>query len=84
MGKVRFQNSEYGPNDVSDIYVLKLDHKYLNRVEQDCIANINQGYLLNGFVGGNEVAGIHSVRYDPEEYKLKQDELSEILLQVYS
>lgn len=69
----------YGPNDVSDIYVLRLNSKYLNRVEQDCIANINQSYLLNGFVGGNEIAGVHSAQYNSEEYKMKQDELSEVL-----
>lgn len=69
----------YGPNDVSAIYVLRLKTKYLNRVEQDCIANINQNYLLNRFVGGNEIAGVHSARYNPREYEMRQDELSEVL-----
>lgn len=70
----------YGPKDVSAIYVLRLKTKYLNRVEQDCIANINEKYLLNGFVGGNVIAGVHSAWYNSGDYKLGQDELNEVLV----
>ena len=69
----------YGPNDVSAIYVLRLKPEYLNRVEQDCIASINPIYLFNSFVGGNAIAGVHHAQYNSEKYKMKQDELSEIL-----
>lgn len=72
----------YGPNDVSSIYVLRLNSKYLNRVEQDCIASINQLYLLNRFVGGNVIAAVHSSQYNSEEYRMKQDDLSEVLARI--
>lgn len=70
----------YGPNDISAIYVLRVSSKYLNRVEQDCIANIELAYLLNGFVGGNVIAGIHSTQYKSSDYKMNKDELSEVLM----
>lgn len=69
----------FGPTDVSDIYVLRLNSKYLNRVEQDCIAIIHENYLTNKFVGGNEIACINSPLYDSEVYKMSKEELDEVL-----
>ena len=42
----------FGPNDVNEIYVIKVPLIYLDDVERDCIASIKEKYILNALRGG--------------------------------
>lgn len=72
-------DSTFGPNDVDEIYVIKVPQIYLNDVEIDCIASINEKYILNKMRGGGIIETVHSQTHRSEEYLLEDEHLKLIL-----
>ena len=58
--------------DISKIYVLKIQAEFLDYVERDCIASIPSEYLLNVLEGGNTIESIHSNQYNPAKNLLSK------------
>lgn len=58
----------------------------MNDVEIDCIASINEKYILNGLRGGRILETVHSQKHRSEEYLLKDEHLKliqeKILLEI--
>jgi hypothetical protein len=69
----------FGPNDVDEIYVIKVPLIYLNDVERDCIASINEKHILNGLRGGGIMETVHSQMHRSEDYLLEDEHLKLIL-----
>lgn len=76
----------YGPNDVDEIYIIKVPEIHLNEVEIDCIASTNEKYILNRFRGGGIIDAVHSQIHRREDFLLDDEHLElikkNILLEV--
>ncbi|MDD3138563.1 MAG: hypothetical protein PHX08_06290 [Lachnospiraceae bacterium] len=76
----------FGPNDVNEIYVIKVPLIYLNAVEMDCIASIKEKYILNALRGGEILDSVHSQMTKSEDYLLEEEHLKlikeKILLEI--
>ncbi len=72
----------FGPNDVDEIYVIKVPVAYLNDVERDCIAMVKKKYILNGLRGGGIMETVHSQVNRREDYLLMDDHLLMIKEQI--
>ena len=76
----------FGPNDVNEIYVIKVPLIYLDDVERDCIASIKEKYILNALRGGEILESVHSQMNKSEDYLLEDEYLKliqeKILLEI--
>ncbi len=66
------------PGDITDIYVLHTD-KYLNEIEQDCIAILGEKNVLNVFAGGDSIIMVNSKNYYREFFRIDSKKFKAVL-----
>lgn len=70
-------------SDVKKIYVLRVQNKFLNMVEEDCIANINSKLLANFFAGGQSISIISSKDYNSKNHLINPYVLTTVINEAY-
>lgn len=70
-------------SDVKKIYVLRVQNKFLNMIEEDCIANIDSKLLANFFAGGQSIKIISSKEYNSKNHLINPCVLAKVIDEVY-